>query len=136
MAKITGLRDVQQRLARLPKAAKAAVGPVLDKSADELVTAQRSLAPVADGTLKTSIKWHESGELQRTVEAGGQATTLPVRNGASATFDYALAQEFGTEKMPAHPFFWPGYRLLRKRIRSRIKRAITKAVKEEFGSGE
>lgn len=136
MAKITGLRNIERRLARIPKAARAAVKPALDKSADELVAAQRSLAPLDDGTLKASIKWHESGELTRTVRAGGPTTTRPVRSGTSATYDYALAQEFGTTKMSANPFFWPGYRLLRKRIRNRIKRAISKAVKEEFGGGK
>lgn len=136
MAKITGLRNIEQRLARIPKAAKAAVKPALDRSADELVTAQRSLAPTDDGTLKASIQWHESDELKRTITAGGPTTTRPVRSGTSATYDYALAQEFGTTKMPANPFFWPGYRLLRKRIRNRIKRAISNAVKEEFGSGK
>ncbi len=136
MAKITGRRNIAQRLSRIPKAVKAAVKPALDKSADELVAAQRSLAPSDDGTLRASIQWHESGELKRTVEAGGPSTTRPVRSGAGVTYDYAVAQEFGTQKMPANPFFWPGYRLTRKRIRNRIKRAISKAVKEEFGSGQ
>jgi HK97 gp10 family phage protein len=31
---------------------------------------------------------------------------------------------------PAKPFFWPSYRLLRRRMSNRIKRSISKAVRE------
>jgi hypothetical protein len=53
-----------------------------------------------------------------------------VRNGVTAKYDYALAQEFGTKEHPANPFFYPTWRLLRKRARSRINRAMKKAIEE------
>jgi HK97 gp10 family phage protein len=121
----SGLADFKRRLAALPAAAKKAAVVALDKSADELVTAQRSLAPVERGTLRDSIKWTRTAELTRTIEAGGQTTTT---NG----YDHALGQEFGTQKMPANPFFYPAYRLTKKRIRARIKRAISKGVKDAY----
>lgn len=131
MAK-NGLADLNRRLAAIPKRVRAAVKPALDASADELVSAQRSLAPVDDGDLRNSIKWRETGELSREVKAGGAATTVDT---GRYDYDYALGVEFGTSKMAAQPFFWPGYRLVRKRVRSRIKRAVTKAVKE-YSSGK
>ena len=52
------------------------------------------------------------------VEAGGPATT---ENG----YDRALAQEFGTQKMPAQPFFYSTYYARRQDIRQAIERAVT-----------
>ena len=43
---------------------------------------------------------------------------------------YPHLLEFGTTRTPAQPFFWPGFRLSRKRAENRIKRAISKAIKE------
>lgn len=105
----------------IPPAVRRAVAPALDQSADELVTTQRSLAPDDPKTgppdLKTSIKWRRENELQRIV----------------FTDDFkARWQEFGTVKMAANPFFWPAYRLKKKRLSGRIKRAIGKAVRTKW----
>jgi HK97 gp10 family phage protein len=43
---------------------------------------------------------------------------------------YAHLVEYGTSQAPAQPYFWPAFRLLRKRIQNRVKRAIAKAVRE------
>jgi HK97 gp10 family phage protein len=133
MVSNNGLADFQRRLAALPKAIKVGVQPALDASANELVTVQRALAPRDDGALQASIKWSSTGELSRQVTAGGETTTRPVRDGVDASYDYSLGVEFGTQKSSAQPFFWPGYRLVKKRIRSRIKRAISKSVKASYG---
>ena len=115
----------------IPASVRAAVGPALDAGASEIAAAQRSLAPRGEGALIASIQV-EAGphDLARTVRAGGESTTRPVREGVSATFDYALGQEFGTAKMPARPFFFAGYRLARKRAAARIRRAIARAFRE------
>ena len=39
----------------------------------------------------------------------------------------------GTRRTPAHPFFWPAFRLMRKRATNRIKRAVSKAVRDNWG---
>ncbi|MFC3326205.1 HK97-gp10 family putative phage morphogenesis protein [Mesorhizobium cantuariense] len=132
MAINNGLADLQRRLAAIPKAIKAGVQPALDQGANELVTAQRAVAPRDSGKLKASIKWSVTGDLSRQVTAGGETTTRPARSG-QGEYDYALGAEFGTRQSPAQPYFWPGYRLVRKRIRSRIKRAISKSVKASYG---
>ena len=38
--------------------------------------------------------------------------------------------EYGTTQDPAQPFFWVSYRLKRKRLAGRIKRALRKAIRE------
>lgn len=127
------LNRLRKRMDAIPKSVRAAVRPALERSADELVGTMKRLAPEDDGTLRDSIR-KEAGanELSVNVTAGGPTTTRPVRDGADASYDYSLGQEFGTADMPANPFFFPAVRLLRKKIRSRVKRAIAKAVREEF----
>ncbi|WP_367185636.1 HK97 gp10 family phage protein [Mesorhizobium ventifaucium] len=85
----SGLRDFERRLRALPAAAKRAAAVALNTSADELVRAQRFLAPHDDGDLRASIKWRQTAELTRTVEAGGEATTRAARAG-QGDYDYAL----------------------------------------------
>lgn len=81
----------------------------------------RRLAPddpnTPDPDLESSIQWQEEHELRRKV----------------FTDDFkARWQEFGTVKMSASPFFWPAYRLKRKKLANRIKRAISKAVRTQW----
>ena len=64
------------------------------------------------------------------VRAGGPTTTRVVPHVSGAfSYDYARGVEFGTVDTAAQPFFWPAYRLSRKSLKSRAKRAVTKAVK-------
>lgn len=132
-----GMRSLKRRLARIPASVKAAVRPALNQAADEMVRSARVMVPKGDTkALSQSIRKEDGrDELQILVKAGGPTTTKPVRSGASATYDYAAAMEFGTRKVAAQPYFWPAYRLNKKRMSSRIRRAITKAVKEGFENG-
>ena len=131
VTKILNLKRLERRLRRIPIEVRQAATQTLNRNADELVAMQKRLVPVEDGTLQNSIKKQRgSNELQVKVVAGGSATTRAVRNGASATYDYALAQEFGTQDMPANPFFYPSYRALRKRFKGRVTRETRKAIKK------
>jgi HK97 gp10 family phage protein len=104
----------------------------IDENAAELVSLQKSLAPEDQGELVASIRYHPyaSGLIGGLVLAGGEKTTRPVRNGVSVSFDYALAQEFGTEDLPPSPFFYPPYRINRRKYSSRVTRAISKAIRD------
>jgi HK97 gp10 family phage protein len=76
----------------------------------------------ATSDLRESIRVEKAKRPTRfLVRAGGPKTT---RGG----YDYALANEFGTQKMPAQPFFWPTYRAEKKRIRRDIMRGIKAAL--------
>jgi HK97 gp10 family phage protein len=128
-----GLSRFQARMRAIPKAAREAVEPALELSANELVGRMKHLAPRDEGDLQASIAQTEGEhELERLVKAGGALTTRPVRSGQSVTYDYAKAIEHGTTTRHAQPFFWNSFRLSRKRITNRIRRAIAKAVKQEW----
>ncbi len=127
---------IKRVLAAVPKAAKAAIQPAIDQGANELVGRMRYLAPKDEGDLQRSIRVEPGPrELSVTVTAGGPLTTKPVRKsekGNAPEYDYALGVEYGTEEMPARPFYWVSVNTLSKRIRRRIDRAIGKAVKTEW----
>lgn len=115
---VDGLAKLQARFAKIPKAMRTEVRVAIDKSADELVAMQQRLVPVEHGDLRDSIR----------KEDGRHDLSVEVKAGSRNIF-YAKMVEFGTVKMQARPFFFPSYRALRARIRSRISRAVNKAVK-------
>lgn len=141
-----GLRDFKRRLAAVPTAARQAARVALAQSAEEVAAAQRLLAPVKDGDLKDSIVVTPPGGTTPgySQPGGGRvagAETALVTAGNSKV-RYAHLVEFGHkasggneggEPVPAHPFFWPGYRLTSKRARGRVKRTISKSVKAAYG---
>lgn len=118
---ILGLARFYQRLARIPIAARREIKKAIKISADDLAEQIRNAVPVDDGDLRASVKVDELSERQGRF---GYA----VKAGSNRAF-YAAMQEFGTVKMRANPFFFPTYRANKKRIRSRIRRAVRKAAR-------
>jgi HK97 gp10 family phage protein len=110
---------------------------VHDTAVTELLNQALDLAQ----TIESVAPVGETGDLQHTVHvvpgktdtvvrvvAGGVLTTRP--SVSSTPYDYARADEFGTREMPARPFFFPTYRLKKKKMISAIKRRITAAIKK------
>jgi HK97 gp10 family phage protein len=129
----------RRRLQNVVPQVSAAVRPILIKSADELVALMKRLCPVEDGDLRDSIGW-AWGDAPRgavvidKLSGRGRGRDRIVIYAGNATAYYARWVEFGTRKSKAHPFFFPAYRALKRRIRSRISRATRKALRE-IGSG-
>jgi HK97 gp10 family phage protein len=125
---------LQRRLKAIPLAVRRALKAQNAVNAAELVETVKGFMPVDDGTLRSSVKHQDvsdSTRISQRVSAGGAATTKPVRSsskGNAPLYDYALAQEYGTEKMPANPAFWPAWRLKRRRFKARMSRAAKKAI--------
>jgi HK97 gp10 family phage protein len=123
----------KRRLARIPARVRADVMGVMEAAAGEVAQIMRVVGP-DDRTfeLERSIRVEPSpGELRVRIKAGGKRTTRAVREGSGVAYDYALAQEFGTENQAARPFFYPTWRLRRRSVRSKINRAIKRAVMDE-----
>jgi len=128
----------------LPPAIRAPIRAEIFRQAGELAGAMKTAVPHKAGTLQASIRV-EAGTRSRMaalVRAGGRSTTQQVGTGFFSAFsaavrgrgdyDYAIAQEFGTSKHPAQPFFFPTYRAkkraIRKAIKDRAKAEIGKLV--------
>jgi HK97 gp10 family phage protein len=101
----------------------------LDRQADLLLQLMESVAPRGEtGDLLHSIrKVDGKTKLIKRLVAGGQLT---IRHSVSSKpYDYARADEFGTVNMKAKPFFFPTYRLRKKKVVAAMKRKLTATIK-------
>jgi HK97 gp10 family phage protein len=130
------LERLQKRLDAIPKAVIAAVQPALEKSGGELVDAMKALAePSRDsGDLIDSIAMTTGGKTTPPYSQPGGSQVVPanavVVTVGNSKVRYPHLVEYGTTKAHAQPFFWPAYRLLKRRLSNRIKRSISKAVRD------
>lgn len=128
-----GLSSFQKRMRAIPEAARKAVTPALMQSAYEVQDAMEALAPEDTGDLKNSITVTGPGALTPPYSQPGGSAAVPENAVAitvgSSDVRYAHLVEYGTGKAPAQPFFWPGFRMTRKRATNRIKTAIRKAIR-------
>jgi len=130
MATDRSLRNLQALLASLPAELKA---PILAETFVQAEALRREMifrVPVSDepggGRLRNSIRVEKGRKQMRVlVKAGGD----PTRVGG---YDYANAQEFGTEKQSAQPFFWVSYRKRKATIRREIKNTAKAAIKANW----
>lgn len=134
MADDGGLAKFRRRMEAIPLAAREAVKPALLKAGEMTADVQRSLAPELTGDLKASIAVAGPGMATPPYSQPGGSKIVP-ENAVAVTAGntdvrYAHLVEHGTEDTPAQPFFWPGFRLTRKRAAAQIKRAISKAIRE------
>ncbi|WP_029042567.1 HK97-gp10 family putative phage morphogenesis protein [Cucumibacter marinus] len=142
MAKDGGISRLQKRFAALPRAVREGVRPALLKSGNEMADTMRQIAPDDPATdapdLKSSIEVTGPGEQTPAYSQPGGSLTVPEFGVAvtvgNADVRYPHLVEYGTTKAPAQPFFWPTVRLLRKRVTNRMKRAVGKAVRDNWGS--
>lgn len=149
MAKVQGWDRLKRRLEKIPKAVREQTQPAITSAAQDVADVMKALAPVDDGDLKDSIVVTAGGQRTPSHSQPGGATTVP-ENAAMITAGnskvrYAHLVEFGTrahiaggmfegaeiKAIPAHPYFFSGYRLARKKAIAKIKRAISKAVRSK-----
>lgn len=134
MADDGGLAKFQKRMRAIPAAARKAVEPALVQGGYEIAEAQEMLAPEDEGDLIGSITVTLPGHATPPYSQPGGGTVVPENQVAvtagNTDVRYPHLVEYGTRHSPAQPFFWPGYRLARRRAEGRIKRAISKAIRE------
>jgi HK97 gp10 family phage protein len=136
---MTGISRLQQRLAAIPKRVKEQVRPALVQAAEEVAATQRRLAEASrdTGDLIDSIAVTPPGASTPAYSQPG-GSRVAGENEALVTAGndavrYPHLVEYGTAHAAAQPFFWPGFRLVRKRAANRVKRVIRNAVKAEWG---
>ncbi|GEC52261.1 HK97 gp10 family phage protein [Bradyrhizobium japonicum] len=111
----TTARNFKARMQELAQQMKGSFHDMLLAQGDELVdNIQRAIPHNVTGHLKQSVRKKDVStdtKLTVLVLAGGPLTTK--RTPAGHSFDYALAEEFGTEKQDPRPFFYSSVRLYR-----------------------
>jgi HK97 gp10 family phage protein len=154
MAKISRRENLLKKLAALPPAVRSAVKQALAQGADEITDEMKRLAPRRTGKLRGSIAQTWGAGKVRYASLSGAAgeagdPDLSVRISAgNSGVRYAHLVEFGTAPHinggrfagTRHPgtapqaFFFPAYRANKRRVKTRISRATTKAVKQVASS--
>lgn len=137
---LIGMERLKRRLSRIPETVKKRAQSDLVLAGREINMRQRALVPKKDGILASTIRTEPlvDGTVGVSITAGGSATTKRVRKsekGNSPTYDYALAQEFGTKNMPPNAFFWPGYRIEKKKAMRRVRAGVRRAMREAAKNG-
>lgn len=131
---MTQVRRIKKALNGVVDKARGPIGDVLLTQAALIASEQRSLVAVGDdanaGALKESIRVEEGKETAKkavvvNIKAGGPTTT-------KGGYDYARAVEFGTQDVPAQPFFFPVWRARRKDVRKVTKKAVKQVVRSVF----
>lgn len=153
--KVIGTERLVRKLRALPEAVKREMRAAIAAGAAEVVSLAKSLVPVDDGDLRESIGWTWGeppkgsitlGQVRGAKAAAGLIATIYA--GDSKAY-YARFVEFGTAPhinggiypgtqhpgTSAQPFFYPAYRAVRKRIRSRVTRATNKAARRVAAGG-
>lgn len=149
--KIMNQEKLKAKLARIPVAARKEIKAALASSAQEMAAVARAFVPKRTGALAASIgytfgAYRADNANVRGVSFGGALNdpdlSVTIHAGNAKAY-YAAFVEFGTRAhvaggkfkgadnpgTAAQPYFFPAYRLTKKKLRSKISRATTRAAK-------
>lgn len=145
---------LKKRFKEVPGKVEAALRPVMEDFAKQIVAQMKYTAPKDSGALRDSIGWtwgagpkgamtvgevrHKGVGLHITIYVGTRDKTLGDRDAY-----YARWVEFGTSGhvnggmfagsenpgITAQPFFYPVWRANRRRVKAGVNRALRKALK-------
>jgi len=148
MAKVQNRERLLRKLAAIPQKVRQHLGPGLEQGASEVVAAAKNLVPKDSGALERSITYKKgSRSTARGTQQGDPDLTVHIVAGNDEAW-YARLVEFGTAphenkgRFPGtqhpgtrpQPYFFPAWRAYRKRVKSRVTRAMKKGIKEAVGS--
>jgi HK97 gp10 family phage protein len=140
--KIQNVDRLKRKLRRFPEIVREEIRAAISQSADEMVELMKRTVPVDKGDLRDSIGWTWGAPPRGALVIATSANKAAREAGLVATIFagneaayYVRFIEFGTVKARAQPFFFPSYRLTKKRARARITRATTKAAKKVAAGG-
>jgi HK97 gp10 family phage protein len=133
-----GLKETLAAMEAAKRAARAAIMPELEQAGRDLRLTMRVLAPRDTGALENSVAVTGPGETTPSYsQPGGSRTagaTEVLITAGNTDVRYAHLVEYGTSDTDAQPFFWPAWRLSRKKIRDRIARRFRKALKDAWSA--
>lgn len=139
MTKILNLAKLDKKLKRLPTVAKDLIRTEMGKVADQVVEMMKRLVPIEDGVLRDSIGWTwgkapKGAGIVATVKSKmGDDLTITIYAGSVEAY-YARWQEFGTQDLPAQPYFYVSWRASRKDAVRQVRKASRQAAKKVAAS--
>ncbi|ORE90633.1 phage protein, HK97, GP10 [Stappia sp. 22II-S9-Z10] len=141
---------IRRQLRRLEPEAKREVQASVVAGAEMVAARQRQMVRRVSGDLYDSIDVTKPGETTPPHSQPGGARQAgefeAIVTAGNSGVRYAHLVEFGTQPHKAggifeglehpganaQPFFWPGYRLVRKPVRAMVKRSIRRAIKRAW----
>ncbi len=130
---VQGADTVSRIFKKLPREASENIAHALNLGAKEVAEAAEILVPVDTSELKRDIQIETTGIQARSDKRAAVARVIVGTKRETA--EKAFRQEFGRAPSNGHPghapqsFFFTAYHAKRKRVRSRVARAINKAAK-------
>lgn len=118
---ITGIEDLHRSLTTLQNQLENTLLEVVSSGAEVIEREIASRVPEKTGRLKTNL-------LTTSVRQQNSArTTVEMAHSRPEESEhYAIFQEFGSSKMPAHPFFRPGIEAAKPQIKTVVNQALQK----------
>lgn len=130
MAKVSGLDEFEAYVLRTNARLERELPSVVIEGARIVEDEIRHRAPRATGELLANLEV----EPIRSRRAGRASAVVEVESsGPGGEVRQAIFVEFGTYKMPAHPFFRPGVDASRERSEMQMEQQITNIIKEGNG---
>lgn len=123
MAKFTRRDKLRARMKAIPVNVRKALRAQNKTNAAEMVATARRFVRKDDYDLHNSIRHQDvsdSTRISQRVAAGGRKAV------------HGWWVEVGTSKMAAYPYFWPTWRMLRRRFKARMTRAAKKAIRDSL----
>lgn len=116
----------EARLKRMPPVAKGIIAQAITKSGDEAEKLVRRNVPVSD----------EAPHIRDTIARTQKQLSASIAVGSvirpAAPLEFGHKDHRSGKKIKAVPFFYPALKVVIKRHRGRVNRAISKAVKTVF----
>jgi HK97 gp10 family phage protein len=128
---VEGIDKLKANFVRLGKKLSVAAHPAMLEGADRVVQTAKALVPKDTGHLASTIKRSDVEKTRKkqndmVVISAGDDTTLV---GARKQFQLARLIEFGTQNRPAEPYMRPAWRQHKASITSKMRRAISDAIR-------
>ena len=118
----------------MPKQVQKRAREAVESEAERLAERMKTIVPVDQGDLKDSITVTRGGGRTPSYSHPGGSHVVPV-GAAEVTAGnnkvrYAHIIEYGKKDTPADPFFWPVVRTERRKVRTRISKAVRQGLIE------
>lgn len=150
-AKVRNKDKLFAKLSAMAPEAAAAVYAEAQAAANEMVATAKSYVAVDKGDLRDSIVATEAGQATPSYSQPGGSQVVPpgavLVTAGNTKVRYPHLVEYGARAhiaggkfkgaqipaIPARPYFWPSFRMLRRKFRGRMTRALNKAIKKASG---
>lgn len=128
-----------RKLRRAPVLVARHMRPAMETGATEMVAMMRQFAPEF---LRDSIKWKWGAAprgaviLDRVGGRGDLQISIYSADRRAHWWEFGTADRYQKStgryvgRITAQPFFWPAYRLLRRRVRRRMNAAMRRGIRE------